>query len=48
MQYFEEGEQSGIKRATEQIMSVKINSYKPNKACQSKSKQLQLQWTPGI
>ena len=48
MQYFEEGEQSGIKRAPEQILSVKINSHKANKTCQSKSKQLQLQWTPGI
>ena len=30
MKYFEEGEQTGIKRTPEQVISVKINSYKAN------------------
>ena len=38
MKYFEEGKQTGIKRTPEQVISVKINSYKANKAYQSKSK----------
>ena len=36
MKYFEEEEQTGIKRAPEQVISVKINSYKVNKAYQFK------------
>ena len=38
MKNFEEGEQTGIKRTPEQVISVKINSYKANKDYQRKSK----------
>ena len=38
MKHFEEEEQIGIKRTPEQVLSVKINSCKANKAYQRKSK----------
>ena len=38
MKYFEKGEQTGIKRTPQQVISAKINSYKANKAYQNESK----------